>query len=95
MHIEMSAYDKEFVVNLLQHTSVQRIVDRLQSLSTAHPENDDYIEFELTIDECGELIGELSYEANHNRKKRVSNQACEIAESLESQWYEAKRISRA
>lgn len=87
----MFADDKEFVVNLLQHTSVQRIVERLHS-SSVHPENDDYIEFELTIDECEELIGELSYEANHNRKKRVSNQACEIAESLESQWYDAKRI---
>jgi hypothetical protein len=92
MKIEISIDDKEFVVNLLQHTSVQRIVDRLQASSTVHPENDDYIEFDLTIDECEELIGELSNEANHNRKKHVSHQAGEIAESLESQWYNAKRI---
>ena len=94
MKIEMSLDDQEFVVNLLQHTSVQRIVERLQSSSMVHPENDDYIEFELKLDECEELIGELSYEANHNRKKHVAHQACEIAESLESQWYEEKRISR-
>lgn len=88
----MSADEKEFVVNLLQKTSVQRIVSRLNSSSTAHPDNEDYIEFELTLAECEELIGELSYEANHNRKKNVSYQACEIAESLEGQWYDARRV---
>ena len=94
MKIEMSNDEEEFVVNLLQQTSVQRIVERLQSSSTVHPENEDYIEFELTINECEEIIGELSYEANHNRKKHVSNQAYEIAESLESQWRDAKRANR-
>lgn len=91
----MSVDEKEFVVNLLQRTTVFHIVKRMQSSSTVHPENEDYIEFELTLTECEALIGELSYEANHNRKKHVSYQAFEIAESLESQWYEAKRISRA
>jgi len=95
VHIEMSADEKDFVVHLLRHTTVFHIVKRMQSSSTVHPENEDYIEFELTLTECEELIGELSYEANHNRKKQVSYQAYEIAESLESQWYEAKRMSRA
>jgi chorismate-pyruvate lyase len=90
MKIELSAYDKEFVINLLQNTSVQRILDHLQSSSTVHPENEDFIECELKIDELGELIGELSYEANHNRKKLVAKQACDIAESLENQLWDAK-----
>ena len=68
MKIEMSTDDKEFIVNLLQHTTVYNIVKRLSSSSTVHPENEDYIEFELTLEECEYLIGELSYEANHNRK---------------------------
>lgn len=87
----MSTDDKDFVIELLQETSVERIVDTLQSSSTVHPDNEHYIECELTIRELEELVGELSYEANHNRKKRVANQACDIAESLENQLRYAKR----
>ena len=36
--------------------------------STVHPDNEDYIECEITISELEDLVGELSYEANHNRK---------------------------
>jgi len=93
MKIEMSVDDKEFVIHLLQQTSLQRIVERFQSLSTAHPDNEDFIELKLTISEIEELIGELSYEANHNRKKRIATHACEIAESLESQlWYKKSQV---
>ncbi len=90
MRIELSAYDKEFVINLLQNTTVQKILDHLQSTSTIHSENEDFIECELTINELEELIGELSYEANHNRKKLVAQQACDIAENLENQLWDAK-----
>lgn len=90
MKIELSAYEKEFVVSLLEHTSVRRILDKLKSSSTVHPDNEDYIECEVTIRELEDLVGELSYEANHNRKKQVSSQACEIADSLENQLWAAK-----
>lgn len=89
--IESYAYEKEFVINLLQNTSVQRILDHLKSSSTVHFENEDFIECELTIGELEELIGELSYEANHNRKKLVVQQACDIADGLENQLWDAKR----
>ena len=88
--VELSAYDKEFVVNLLQKTSVQRVLEKLQSSSTVHPDNEDYIECELTIYELEDLIGELSYEANHNRKKQIAKQSCDIADHLESQLWDAK-----
>jgi hypothetical protein len=91
MKIELSVYDKIFVVATLQNTSVHGIVNRLKSSSTIHADNNDYIEFELTIHELEELVGELSYEANHNNKKRVAEQACDIADSLENQLWEAKR----
>ena len=37
-----------------------------------------------------DLVGELSYEANHNRKKRVAAEACDIAEDLEHQLWSEK-----
>ena len=91
MKIELSVYEKEFVVSLLQKTSVQRMIDRLRLSSTMHSDHEDYIEFELSIHELEELVGELSYEANHNRKKQIAMLACEIADSLEGQLFRAKR----
>jgi hypothetical protein len=91
MKIELSAYEREFIISLLKKTSVDRIVNRLKSSYSVHPDHPDYIEFELTIHELEELVGELSYEANHNKKKQVANLACEIADSLESQLCAAKR----
>ena len=90
MKIELSLFDQKFAISLLQNTSVRRILERLKLLSTVHPDNEDYIECELTIREVEELVGELSYEANHNRKKRVAEQACDIADSLENQLWTAK-----
>src|SRR5262249_18455377 len=90
MKIELSVDEKEFVIKLLKNTSVQRILDHLQSSSTTHPDSEDYIECELTIDELEDLIGELSYEANHNRKILVAEQACDIADGLENQLRYAK-----
>jgi len=85
MIIELSVDEKEFIIKLLQHTSVQRTLDHLQSSSTIHPDHKDFIECELTINELEDLVGELSYEANHNRKKSIAMQACDIADSLENQ----------
>ena len=49
-----------------------------------------YIECELTISELEEFVGELSYEANHNKKKQIANQVCKIADCLENQLWSAK-----
>lgn len=89
--IELSLYEKEFIIKLLQHTTVQRVVDHLQSSSTIHPDNEDFIECELAVHEVEALIGELSYEANHNRKKWVAQQACDIADGLENELWNAKQ----
>jgi len=85
MIVELSVDEKEFIIKLLQKTSVQRILDHLQSTSTVHPDHKDFIECELTINELEDLVGELSYEANHNRKKSTAMQAYDIADGLENQ----------
>jgi hypothetical protein len=91
MKIELSLYEKEFIIKILQHTTAQRAIDHLQSSSTIHPDNENFIECELAVHEIEDLIGELSYEANHNRKKWVAQQACEIADGLEYQLRDAKK----
>jgi len=58
--------------------------------ATVHPDNDDYLYCAFTLREIEALIGELSYEANHNRSKRIAGFACELADSLETQFYQLK-----
>ena len=70
---------------------MQNVLDQLMSSSTLHSDNEDYTEYELTIPEIADLIGELSYEANHNRKKWVAAEACDIAECLEHQLWSAAK----
>jgi hypothetical protein len=44
MIIELSGDEKEFIIKLLQKTTVQRILDHLQSSSTVHPDHKDFIQ---------------------------------------------------
>jgi len=91
MKIELSTWEKEFIISLFQDTHLKGITKKLIQSSTIHPDNEDYVECELTIRELEELVGELSYEANHNRKRRLAEQACEIADSLENHLWRANR----
>ena len=88
MKIELSVYDYEFVINLFEkYYRLEDTITQMIRTSSVHPDSEEYVVCEITIFDLGELVGELSYEANHNRKKRISAQACEVADSLESQLY--------
>ena len=89
MKIEISKYEQQFIIDLFKKSYVESVTKKLILSSTVHPDNEDYVECEITIRELKDLIGELSYEANHNQKKRIAEQACEIADSLESQLWSA------
>ena len=84
MHIELAVYHQKFIIDLFRgYRLVAEIIKKLSQSSTMHPDNDEYIECEVGRDSLEDLVGELSYEANHNRSKIISEQACEAAESLE------------
>ena len=91
MKVELSVYNQQFIINLFQkHSLLESIIKKMVQSSVEHPDSDEYIECELTKAELKELVGELSYEANHNRSKRISEHACEAADSLEVQIWDAK-----
>lgn len=89
MRVELSVYDQQFIIDLFKKSRfLKAIINKLAQTSIEHPDSDEYLECELTKYELQELVGELSYEANHNQSKRISEQACEAADSLEVQiWY--------
>ena len=84
MMIELYKEDQEFIIGLLNRTHLMGIIKNIR-LATVHPECDEFILCELTTYDAEELVGQLSFEANHNRKKRVSCRASDIADSIEAQ----------
>lgn len=90
MKIEISLYDQEFVVKLLNKSRLRSVINNLVATSTVHPDNEDYVECKIAMSALEDLVGELSYEANHNRSKIIAAQACDVAESLEGQLYNEK-----
>ena len=84
MMIELHKEDQEFLVDILRHTHLRGIIKNIGQ-TMPHPECDEYILCELEPNDVEELTGQLSFEANHNRSKRIARWADEIADSLESQ----------
>lgn len=52
-----------------------------------HPECDEFIVCELNSNDVKELAGQLSFEANHNRNKRIAERADDLADCIETQLY--------
>jgi len=90
MQVEIFSGELEFIADLLKKTHVEYIIKKMIKSSKVHPDNEDYFLCTTTVSELEELVGELSYEANHHRKKSVAEQACEIADSLELSLWEEK-----
>jgi hypothetical protein len=84
MHIELYKSDPKFIIDLLHRTHLMRIIPNLQN-ATEHPECDEFVLCELDMDGVQELVGQLSFETNHNSEKNVRERACDIADSIEVQ----------
>lgn len=84
MMIELYEYDRDFIIKVLRYTHLTRIIEDFHQTS-AHPDCAEMIICKLSVCDAKELVGQLSFEANHSRSKRVSEHADAIAESIESQ----------
>lgn len=89
MMIELFEEDRDFIIGLLHNTHLAGIIKNLRQ-ATRHPECDEYVICKLNLSDMEDLAGQLSFEANHNRKKRVAERACDIADSIENQIYMSK-----
>ncbi len=89
MFIEISIEEKVFLIKWLPKTYLKGLEKKFK-YATVHPECDEYIECEFTRSEVEDMVGELSYEANHGKSARTAAFACDLADSLEMQWREAE-----
>lgn len=84
MMIELYKADQEFLIDILHHSHLRGIIKNIQQ-AVAHPECNEFILCELKQNDVEELVGQLSFEANHNRSKRIAQWADDIADFLETQ----------
>lgn len=84
MMLELHKDDQQFLVDLLYQTHLREIIKNIQQ-AKPHPECDEYILCELERYAVEELAGQLSFEANHNRSKRIAQWAGDIVDSIELQ----------
>jgi hypothetical protein len=84
MLFEIWKSDKQFIINLLKRTHLRGMISSIQEAETSS-ECDEFVVFELSKLDAEELVGQLSFEANHNKNKSTAARACDIADSIEIQ----------
>jgi len=85
MLLELYEDDRDFIIGLLRNTHLMGLRKNFREAMT-NPECNEMILCELSQTDAEELVGQLSFEANHNRRKSVSERADSIADSIEAQF---------
>ena len=88
INIELYADERDFIVDLLGYALLD---DLLNNLKQAKHNRENIIT--ICVDEYNleQLIGNLSLEANHNKKRLIQELAGELAEKLEFYEFQLKR----
>lgn len=89
INIELYTDERDFIVEHLEYALLD---DLLNKLKKAKPNRDNTINLRLDDYDLEQLIGNLSLEANHNKKRSIQELACDLAEKLESYEFQLKRV---
>jgi len=85
IRVEMYADERDFIIDLLEYVLLDNLINKLKK---AKPNRNNFITVSLDSFDLEQLIGNLSLEANHNKKRAIQEAACELAEQLE--MYESR-----
>jgi hypothetical protein len=89
INVELNANERDFIIDLIEYALLD---DLIRKLKRAKPNKENIINVRLDGYDLEQLIGNLSLEANHNKKRSIQESACEIAEMLESYELQLKRL---
>jgi hypothetical protein len=84
MYLELYASDSEFLIELLDKTHVMTLIETIRQAGI-NPEHEDFILWELDMNDAKELLGQLSFEANHCKSKTKAIRINDIADQVENQ----------
>jgi hypothetical protein len=89
VNVELHIDEINFIVELLEYVLLD---DLLHKLKRVKPNNHNFVNICLDDYDLEQLIGNLSLEANHNKKRSIQEFACELAERLELYEFRLKRV---
>lgn len=89
INVELYTDERDFIVKHLEYALLEGLLNKLKR---AKPNRDNIINIRLDDYDLEQLIGNLSLEANHNKKRSIQELACDMAEKLESYEFQLKRI---
>lgn len=89
INVELYTDDRDFIVTHIKYALSDNLLNKIKR---ARPNKENVISVQLDDFDLEQLIGNLSLEANHNKKRSIQELACEIAEKLEYYEFQLKRI---
>lgn len=87
--VEMYSDERDFIIDLIEYALLDNLINKLKR---AKPNKENIINIHLNDYDLEQLIGNLSLEANHNKKRSIQERACEVAEILETYEFQLKRM---
>lgn len=87
--VEMYADQRDFIVDLIEYALLDDLINKLRR---AKPNKENIINIRLDDYDLEQLIGNLSLEANHNKRRSIQERACEVAEMLETYEFQLRRM---
>mgnify|MGYP003611568285 CR=1 FL=1 len=86
--VELYVEERDFIIELIKYALSDELLKKIRQ---AKPNKENIIKICLDRYDLEDLIGNLSLEANHNKKRSTQELACEMAEKLESYEFLLKK----
>jgi hypothetical protein len=86
--IKLYADERDFIIDVIKYALLDELLSKLKN---AKPDRDNMVTIALDSYDLEQLIGNLSLEANHNKKRLIQEIACDLADKLESYEFTLKQ----
>jgi hypothetical protein len=81
VNVELYLDERDFIIDLLEYALLDELLNKLKK---AKPDAENMLLISFDSYDLEQLIGNLSMECNHNKKRSIQEAAYEIAERVES-----------
>ena len=90
MYLRLHKGNIKFLSKVLEYTHLTALIDTL-SQAEIDPEYEGFVLWEISQYDAEDLLGQLSFEANHCRNSTKAMRINDIADSVENAIYMCKR----
>jgi hypothetical protein len=90
--VEFYPDERDFIIELIEYALLDKLSKKIRR---AKPNKENIVKIRLDRYDLDQLIGNLSLEANHNKKRSIQELAGEMADKLESYEFQLKEETNA